>query len=64
MVRKSTSLAQSAGNLKKIEQARCALRRVLDEGLQPGFHGDVSITLVIQDGTIQQVRRQVIQKEK
>ena len=63
-MRQGTTLAQSPGNLRKTRQARNMLDSILTEGLQRGFYGEVGLKLIIQDGIIQQVRRQVDQTEK
>ena len=63
-MRQGTTLDQSPGNLRKIRQARNMLASILAEGLQRGFYGEVGLKLVIQDGIVQQVRRQVDQTEK
>jgi hypothetical protein len=52
------------GNRMKLEQVEAALAGLLAETLRRGFHGKALLELVIQDGTIQYLRRMVEQIEK
>lgn len=59
-----TTLATTSGNRGKIPQVEAALAQLLTESLRRGFFGAVRIELVIQDGTIQSIRRVVEQNER
>jgi len=48
----------------KISQVEAALAELLAETLRRGFHGKALLELVIQDGTIQHLRRAVERIEK
>jgi hypothetical protein len=52
------------GNRIKIGQVETALAELLAETLRRGFYGKVALELVLQDGTIQHIRRTVERIEK
>jgi hypothetical protein len=54
----------TAANSKMISQARQVWDQLLVVALQRGFFGSVTIEVVVQDGTIQQLRRKVEQLER
>ncbi len=57
-------LRTSPVNERLVERAEALWADVLSEGLRRGFHGVVSVELIIQDGTIQLVRRKAERVEK
>ena len=59
-----TTLDASTVNAKKKKQLVRALETDLAEALRRGFFGTVRIELAVQDGTIQQIRRQVERIER
>ena len=52
------------GNVAGKLRARKALEAVLHEVLTPGFYGRASVRLTVVDGTIGEVRRQVVRIER
>ncbi|HZZ27135.1 MAG TPA: hypothetical protein VFE46_03935 [Pirellulales bacterium] len=59
-----TTFKSTHGNQLKISQVEAALAELLAETLRRGFHGKALLELVIQDGTIQHLRRAVERIEK
>ena len=51
-------------NKVKLEQFQTRLRESLEEVLQPGFYGSLSLDLEIADGTIQWLSSAVNRKER
>jgi hypothetical protein len=51
-------------NEKKLAQLQRALDDLLRESLTRGFFGAAGVELIIQDGTIQHIRRRVERIEK
>jgi hypothetical protein len=51
-------------NAKMVSRASQAWDQLLGVALQRGFFGSVTVEVVVQDGTIQQLRRKVEQQEK
>ncbi len=64
MVRAMITLAETPANQRKMAQLRSALGELLAEVLKRGFFGTAGVELVIQDGTIQSVRRKVERIER
>jgi hypothetical protein len=60
----TTTLQATPANERQIGQLHSALKHVLHEALQRGFHGRVELELSVQDGTIQQIRRRVERVER
>jgi hypothetical protein len=58
------TLAETPGNRTKMAQLRSVLGEILAEVLRRGFHGTAGVELVIQDGTIQTIRRRVERVER
>jgi hypothetical protein len=54
----------TSGNVKKVAQLEAIMAEVLIESLRRGFFGTVSVTLSVQDGTIQSIRRSLERVEK
>ncbi|HEY2759927.1 MAG TPA: hypothetical protein VGI75_04270 [Pirellulales bacterium] len=52
------------GNQVKISEIETAMAGMLSETLRRGFHGKAILELVIQDGTVQYIRRVVEKVEK
>ena len=59
-----TTINSTRGNRIKIGQVEAVLAELLAETLRRGFHGKAVLELVIQDGTIQHLRRAVERIEK
>ncbi len=64
MVRDMATNKANAVNTKKTEQLLRRLETALRDALRPGFFGAIRIEVVVQDGTIQQVRHHVERIEK
>ena len=64
MVRAMMMLAKTPANQRKMAQLRGALGKMLAEVLRRGFFGTAGVELVIQDGTIQSIRRKVERIER
>lgn len=58
------TLTSTPANQKKVAQLKGALAEVLAEALKRGFHGSAGVELVVQDGTIQSIRRRVEKIER
>lgn len=58
------NMRQSTANQLKLERVQTAYEALVDEVLQPGFHGIAKLELVIGDGTIQRISRAVERIEK
>ncbi len=58
------TIQATRGNRTKLDQVETALAGLLAETLRRGFHGKALLELVIQDGTIQHLRRTVERIEK
>jgi hypothetical protein len=58
------TLNSTHGNQVKISQVEAVLAELLAETLRRGFHGKALLELVVQDGTIQHLRRTVERIEK
>jgi hypothetical protein len=54
----------TATNAKMTKQARQAWDQLLAAAQQRGFFGSVTVEVIVQDGTIQQLRRKVEQQER
>ena len=52
------------GNRIKLGEIETAMAEMLSETLRRGFHGKAILELVIQDGTVQYIRRVVEKIEK
>jgi hypothetical protein len=59
-----TTMNAAHGNRTKLAQVEAALAELLAESLRRGFYGKVALELVLQDGTIQHIRRIVERIEK
>jgi hypothetical protein len=59
-----TTAAMTNGNQTKVAQVERAWSEVLASALKRGFFGSVSLEVVIQDGTIQTLRRRIEQQER
>jgi len=57
-------LSESPANLEKLGQFRQVLAEALDEALQRGFFGSVTVEVSVQDGTIQHIRLRVERIQK
>ena len=64
MVRAMITLAKTPANQRKMAQLRRALGELLAEVLRRDFFGSAGVELVIQDGTIQSIRRKVERVER
>ena len=51
-------------NAKMVSQAGHVWDQLLTVALQRGFFGSVAVEIVVQDGTIQQLRRKVEQLDR
>ena len=58
------TLTETPANLKKMAQLKSAMSEMLAEVLRRGFHGTACVEVVIQDGTIQNIRRRVERVER
>jgi hypothetical protein len=58
------TLSTTPANQKKVAQLKVALGEVLAEVLKRCFHGTAGLELIVQDGTIQKIRRRVERIEK
>jgi hypothetical protein len=54
----------SPANQQKLQLASRAWQELLRQGLQRGFYGSIALELVVQDGTLQHVRRRVERTER
>lgn len=59
MVTAMMTLTETAGNERKMAQLRAAVGEMLAEVLRRGFYGTAGVEVVVQDGTIQSIRRRV-----
>ena len=59
-----TNVPESDANQRKLARLTAAWREVLIETLRRGFHGTAAIEVVVQDGTIQHIRKKVERVEK
>ena len=59
-----TTIQPTHGNRIKLDQVETVLSELLAETLRRGFYGKAVLELVIQDGTIQHLRRAVERIEK
>jgi len=59
-----TTLTETPANERKMTQLSEVLREMLAEVLRRGFFGTACVELVIQDGTIQSIRRRVERVER
>ena len=59
-----TTITHTNGNQTKLSQVERAWSEVLAEALKRGFYGSVSVEVVVQDGTIQNLRRRIEQLER
>jgi hypothetical protein len=57
-------LAQSQANLKKLAELHTLLDSLLRQVLIRGFHGEVTIKLSLQDGTIQLIEEGIERKHR
>jgi hypothetical protein len=64
MVGAMTTLAKTPANQRKLTQLRGALGELLGEVLRRGFFGSAGVEIVVQDGTIQSIRRKVERIER
>lgn len=58
------TLTNTAANRHKLVQAQSAWSELLAEALRRGFHGAAAVEVVVQDGTIQHIRRKLERVEK
>jgi hypothetical protein len=63
-VDRTGSLRETAANRAKLARLRSALEEALAQGLRRGFHGELRLALVIQDGTIQDLRTAVERRQR
>jgi hypothetical protein len=54
----------SPENAKKLRQIQQSLGEALPQILQRGFHGRLKLAISIQDGTIQDFRRNIVKFER
>ncbi len=59
-----TTPAKTPGNDKKLDQLRAAVGEILADVLRRGFYGTAGVEVVVQDGTIQSIRRRVERVER
>jgi hypothetical protein len=59
-----TMMTSAHSNRTKMAQVEAAMAELLAESLRRGFYGKVVLELVLQDGTIQHIRRVVDRVEK
>lgn len=64
MTAASPTLLDTAANQAHVRRLRAALEELLARALVRGFHGAAALEFVVQDGTIQLVRRRVEQAER
>ena len=64
MVTAMTTLTETPGNERKMAQLRAAVGEMLAEVLRRGFFGTAGVEVVVQDGTIQSIRRRVERVER
>ena len=64
MLTPMTTLTKTLGNERKMAQLRAAVGEMLAEVLRRGFHGTAGVEVVVQDGTIQSIRRRVERVER
>jgi hypothetical protein len=64
MLRAMMTLAKTPANQRKMAQLRRALGELLADVLRRDFFGTAGVELVIQDGTIQSIRRKVERVER
>jgi len=64
MVTAMTTLTETPGNERKMDQLRAAVGEMLAEVLRRGFFGTAGVEVVVQDGTIQSIRRRVERVER
>jgi hypothetical protein len=57
-------LAQSQANLKKLAELHALLDSLLRQVLIRGFHGEVTVKLSLQDGTIQLIEEGIERKHR
>jgi hypothetical protein len=57
-------LKDSPANLTRISRLDDVWQKLLDEALERGFHGTVSVELLVADGTIQRITRTIQRVEK
>ena len=60
----TNTLETTSANQTRLAQASAAWRDLLAESLRRGFHGSATLEVIIQDGTIQHIRRKIEQIEK
>ena len=64
MLRPVKTLSDTTSNQTKVRQAQAAWGQMLSDVLRRGYHGTIALEAVIQDGTIQHLRRRLEQIEK
>jgi len=64
MLTPMTTLTETPGNERKMDQLRAAVGEMLAEVLRRGFFGTAGVEVVVQDGTIQSIRRRVERVER
>ncbi len=64
MLTPMTTLTETPGNERKMGQLRAAVGEMLAEVLRRGFFGTAGVEVVVQDGTIQSIRRRVERVER
>ena len=57
-------VAQSQANLKKLAELHGLLDSLLRQVLIRGFHGEVTVKLSLQDGTIQLIEESIERKHR
>ncbi len=57
-------VAQSQANLKKLAELHGLLDSLLRQVLIRGFHGEVTVKLCLQDGTIQLIEESIERKHR
>jgi hypothetical protein len=55
---------QTSENRAKAARAGRILSQLLVEAMRPGFHGSITLELVVQGGTIQHIRSRVERLER
>ena len=59
-----STMAATAGNRIKLNQVETMLSDLIAETLRRGFHGKAMLEMVVNDGTIQQLRKVVEKVER
>jgi len=64
MIRPAEPMTETPTNQRKLHLLRQVIGQLLEEALRRGFYGSVGVEIVVEDGTIQYVRRRVEQVQR